>query len=987
MSSGIHVNLDCFRRVARTARNNLTIIVGKGRPMTVSVLPVRILLAAVLLALAACTTMNRPPLGGGGGAAPRFQAPGGRAIEAVTIGENFQIGATGLRPRAGYEFNLWLGDRRVGFSRVQADERGSINPLILWHQSGVVGCGGDIAVERARRGVAFRDFDEAEQALSGQRFRLELREANPRATTRETAMIASRSPALATLALPARRSAEPTVFPSNAEGCLLNSSEARTRDMHVSGRGFRPGERVELAVVANQTEWHVGDRIGDLADGRDRMEVRADANGRFTAMVWNRASQHRGAYDIIARRLDLGEIVPGRRFIRRQDVISSGLDTAYILFLYYPPGGSQMDIAGRPLIRSPYFAFADSFATASDDVWGGVDPTYVAQGHPGGTHAAYYVVAHRDATQWTGATNLADVSGLVEVTQVKAGCINGTYMAIWQGSHPVGAYDVVVNFGSVPANSTQTFVDDLNYDSAIDFLDGAIQIGFVVLPDPNALGPMQVGQTSYSVDDAFALSAQVSAHHGSFPNNVDLRAVVRYPATVAGVDTPVAAGAHPLFIMQHGNHGICNVGSNTDHDACPVGQRERNHEGYMRLLDVLASHGVIAVSVDAFDVTGIYDQWIPERADLNLKHLEFWSHLNNGSTYPANATFATQTNMAGRFTGHVDMARISVSGHSRGGEASVSTYVRNQARPLAQRFSITSVSSIAPVDGPDQYVLNDVPYFVILPAADGDVYDLSGARIYDRAGGAAAGNVTSGIDVYGASHNFFNTVWAGDGDDGDFPRPDYIPAADQQRIGESYIAAFTLSDLRGMSGYEDMLRGRLSFAPISGYRIYHFRHDVPFMRLDDGGAASPVASGLTASSLANPSVHQTLVKLLGWNGASPTYRYNFGPANLSNFEVLSFRVAQTNAAANTAPNLEFIVELRSGGNVRAVYSGLFAPIPSPYVRTWGTNQNVMTTVRVPLHSFIMNNSPVDLTGIDSVQFTFTVTNPGDIYVDDVEFSR
>lgn len=947
--------------------------------MIVSMAPMRLLLLALSALATACTTMSP------GGARPRFQSPDGRPIEAVTIGENFQTGATGLRPGAGYEFNLWLGDRRVGFSRVQADARGRINPLILWHQSGVVGCGGDIAVERARRGVAFRDFEEADAALSGQRLRLELREANPRAITRETAMIPSRSAPLASVSLPARRSPDPIVFPSTADGCLLNSAEAGSRDMHVSGRGFTPGETIELAVVANQIEWHVGDGIGDLADAQSRLQVRADASGRFTAMVWNRGRQHRGAYDIIARRLDLGEIAPGRRIIRPQDVISSGLDTAYILFLYYPPGGSQMDIAGRVLNRFPYFEFADSFATAADDVWGGVDPTYFPASHPANaTHAAYYVVPHRDAAQWASATNLTDVSGLIEVTQVKSTCINGTYMPIWQGSHPIGSYDVVVNFGSVPANSTQTFVDDFTYDSAIDFLDGAVQTGFVVLDDPNGLGPMAVGQTSYSVDDAFALSAQVSADHGPFPNNVDLRAVVRYPATAAGVDTPVAAGAFPIFIIQHGNHFICDVGNDGDHVACPPAQRTRNHEGYMRLLDVLASHGIIAVSVDAYDVTGYVDQWIAERADLNLKHLEFWSHLNNAATYPTNSAFASQTNMAGRFTGHVDMAHISVSGHSRGGEASVSTYVRNLARPAAQRFSITSVSSIAPVDG-EQYVLNDVPYFVILPAGDGDVADLSGARIYDRAGGGAAGNVRSGIDVYGANHNYFNTVWAADGDDGP-GRVDPIPAAEQQRIGEAYVAAFTLSNLRGMSGYEDMLRGRLSFASTAGHNIYHFRHDVPFLRMDDGTSASAVATGVTAASLANPSVHQTIVKQLGWTGTSSSYRYNFSPANLSNFEVLSFRAAQTNAAVNPATNLEFTVALSSGSNVRAIYSGQFGPIPRPYDRG-GFTQNVLTTIRIPLHSFIMNNTHVDLTAIDSIQIRFNVTNPGDIYVDDVEFSR
>ena len=47
----------------------------------------------------------------------------------------------------------------------------------------------------------------------------------------------------------------------------------------------------------------------------------------------------------------------------------------------------------------------------------------------------------------------------------------------------------------------------------------------------------------------------------------------------------------------------------------------------------------------------------------------------------------------------------------------------------------------------------------------------------------------------------------------------------------------------------------------------------------------------------------------------------------------------------------------------------------------------MTTVRIPLHSFILNNSDVALDNIDTVEFIFLNPTEGEIYVDDVEFSR
>src|SRR5262249_60508125 len=138
----------------------------------------------------------------------------------------------------------------------------------------------------------------------------------------------------------------------------------------------------------------------------------------------------------------------------------------------------------------PYFEFADSFAVTNDPVWGAVDPTYVPVNHPGGTYAAYYVVQHRNVAGWNpmmgGSTSLvnADVSGGIEIHPVKAGCVNGTDVIIWNAPLPMGDYDVVVDFGSVPAATAAAYVTDGQYNDTEDFLDGADQIGFTVADDP-----------------------------------------------------------------------------------------------------------------------------------------------------------------------------------------------------------------------------------------------------------------------------------------------------------------------------------------------------------------------------------------------------------------------------------------------------------------------------------------------------------------------
>ncbi len=68
----------------------------------------------------------------------------------------------------------------------------------------------------------------------------------------------------------------------------------------------------------------------------------------------------------------------------------------------------------------------------------------------------------------------------------------------------------------------------------------------------------------------------------------------------------------------------------------------------------------------------------------------------------------------------------------------------------------------------------------------------------------------------------------------------------------------------------------------------------------------------------------------------------------------------------------------------------------------GDDQTVMTTVRIPLQSFIRNNPSLELDKIDRVEILFSKphwvdpnlpdtpainSSQGDIYIDDIEFSR
>ena len=972
----------------------------------------RLVTACLLLPAAGCSrateSLLRPPDGVQpelvrlGLPAPRAAGAyvvdaGGRPIRTLESGSTLHVGAQALQPNALYEFAATIDGRAVTFARVTTDHAGRVDPFVLWYEAGVVGCTRRRVDGPDRERFRFRTFEEAESALAGRVLTITAQRVTP---DRGRPAELRAGPAETTIRLPVAVRHSPMVFPSDSSGCLTNAQPVGRADMYVRGRNFTPGEVVEISVVPNQRAWYVGDLVVDVtgpsaAAAPERVTVGHD--GRFTVLAWPRAAQFRGAFDIVAQRAGA---VANR--LGPNDLVSFDRETGFLLSLDYPIGGPHMDLAGRPLGRPPYFEFADAFAETNDPVWGAVDPTYVPAGHPGGTWAAYYVVAHKTDAQWLADNSLTDVTPGIEIHPVKAGCVNGTDVIIWDAPLALGSYDVVVEFGSAVANNAASFSGDGHYDPAVDFLDGGVQVGFQVARDPWALGSIPVGSDSYSQDDYFATLGGAT--------NVDLRAVVRYPATAPGAGTPVAPGTHPIFIIEHGNHSLCTVltdgtpwyqalaavyaGTMTwadfsakqyTHASCP--SREPNHLGYTRLLETLAGHGVIAVSIDAYDLTGPVPSWIVERGQLILRHLELWSHMNDAATFSSYPDF-----FAGRFAGKVDFTRVAVSGHSRGGEASVSAYMQNAAS--MNPFSIGSVSSIAPVDNLS-YTLPAVPYFVILPAADCDVSDLSGQGIYDRAGsGIADATTKSATYVYGANHDFFNTVWAADWDDCN-PNParqDFIAAASQQRIGEAVLAAFHRSALLGESVYDDMLRGRLVFPSTASYKVYAERHEANHVKLLSGGVlgGQTAAGGAMLASANNPSPHQTLATQIGWPawGASVTYTVPVGQRDATGFEVLSFRVAQTPSAANPAgTNQDFQIELVGGGVTRGVFVGQFNVIPPRYPHPFGLVHTVMTTIRVPLHSFIMNNSGLTLNNVDTIRFRFLYPATGELYVDDVEFSR
>jgi dienelactone hydrolase len=206
---------------------------------------------------------------------------------------------------------------------------------------------------------------------------------------------------------------------------------------------------------------------------------------------------------------------------------------------------------------------------------------------------------------------------------------------------------------------------------------------------------------------------------------------------------PDGNGPFPLVLIVHGNHNM----------------KDFSDTGYEYLGKLLAGRGFIAVSVDENFLNQKFCDENDARAFVLMEHLNLWDTWNNTEGHA--------------FEGMVDMDRIALIGHSRGGEsvAHAAAFNRLERYPddanirLDYNFDIRSIIAIAPCDG--QYkpaghptALENVNYLVIQGGHDADVATFMGLRQFNRVYFTDDHFwFKSAIYVYRANHNQFNTAW------------------------------------------------------------------------------------------------------------------------------------------------------------------------------------------------------------------------------------
>lgn len=471
---------------------------------------------------------------------------------------------------------------------------------------------------------------------------------------------------------------------------------------------------------------------------------------------------------------------------------------------------------------------------------------------------------------------------------------------------------------------------------------------------------------------------------------------------------PIGAGPFPLVLMMHGNHNMADF----------------SDAGYAYLGEHLASQGYIFVSVDAnfFNgyVTGAVGGENDARAWMLLKHLELWQSWHEEAGNP--------------FTGNVDMERIALIGHSRGGEAvavaaafnHLSHYPDNAHIHLGFNYGIRAIVAIAPTDAQYQPAgqslpLEDVNYLVLQGSHDSDVSTYNGLRQYQRLTFSGEGDwFKAGLYIYRANHGQFNTVWANR--DLSWPRSLYLNreallSGDEQRqIAKVMITAFLQATLRDQAEYRLLFqdwRYAAAWLPtsyyINQYEDNHFHLLADFEEDVDVTTTTTVGGscegwGLStwreeALTFRNGNDQENQAVRLGWGGSNSWYEIIL-PGGYAQALTEDDRLVFAAAAANNRPNLlDFSLVLTDGDGTQvslplSQFASLLPQLPVEHTR-WplyeedryeNEGEVVWQTFRLRLGEFAAADPAFDLTTLQAIRFHFNQSQAGEIYLDRLGFS-
>jgi predicted dienelactone hydrolase len=462
---------------------------------------------------------------------------------------------------------------------------------------------------------------------------------------------------------------------------------------------------------------------------------------------------------------------------------------------------------------------------------------------------------------------------------------------------------------------------------------------------------------------------------------------------------------------------------------------DASEEGFSYLAERLASRGFAVVAIDVNYLGGPrISQWaqeMPVRAWLALEHLAFLRAWQG----------ADPEGVVGR----IDLSRIALLGHSRGGEAvaiaaglnTLGRYPADATIPVSFGFGVRAVVALAPTDGYRWAQgrgtdLDDVSYLAIHGSQDSDVMAFFGQAQYQRVRiphGSPA--LKAAVYIPGANHSHFNADRAPDDQPGFLgaflDQARVLPGEVQRAITLSLVSAFLETALMGVDVHRPFLRDPggggswlTSLGVSSRYEDGRTRIVADFEEDDDPASTTLEGGTLLGRRLAiwreeavrlrDPSrtrLGNTVVHL-GWRGSPGTRNASEFPAYevrlplafseeaaLSSSGALTFSMGQSVAGVPEIPGIVVEVVSSEGDTARVPlmnYGIIPAPNQSriwriPFADRWlyPEAETVLQSFEIPLSDFEAVRPGLNLRAIEQIRFVFEPSSWGAVLLDDIGF--
>jgi hypothetical protein len=462
---------------------------------------------------------------------------------------------------------------------------------------------------------------------------------------------------------------------------------------------------------------------------------------------------------------------------------------------------------------------------------------------------------------------------------------------------------------------------------------------------------------------------------------------------------PRGRGPFPVALFAHGNHDPLS----------------NSTPGYIYLCELLASHGIIAATIDVNFLNGNNFGENDARAIVHLEHLKQFRVWNAKAGHP--------------LRGKIDWSRLMIVGHSRGGEGvghasffnrlpAIQPDLAHPTVPLdgsaglgPYRFNLSIVAAIAPTDG--QYTPLTGPtlvpdaYFLIHGSRDGDVFNFPGYDTYNRAQAVDLANPTASdgrfkalLWVYRANHNQFNTTWPTE-----TPGTPTLTRAEQEEVAKVQFGALAAAVLLERDQYREVLRDHAvasAWMPLRTAFVSQYQDPqrVFVMHNQEGLGApevsSPVQGTVAADAVATSRqffdlVHsggpqRTITLRLAWNAAPAKLLLIIDPETLpaDRYNVLSLRIGQSTEAGNVVDrDQDFTLELSSGSRTALIAASSLHRLRYPDVI--GAGKTVMQTLRLPLRRLM--DLGIDPRDLRSIALSFDRRPSGVLYLGDVQLCK